>query len=308
MAVTKVFQLPVQRGATNIDPTRYLIEVDYAVCLNAKSATVFLDIMLAVDPATGVAIPQDGDAYAPGSPYGSGNFVVLYRTPKCLTDHGLNWIITVTYGQDVTITTGTTIPPYNRKPLLEWGLVKYPWVMEKDFDSTPAFVLNAAGDPYDPPIMTERINRLLRIHWAKTLSSFNLDSLQDLVGTINSSPVTIRGKSYAAKTLLLRALTGPEAIWSPTGTHYWDLTYEIEIENQVPIEYIEVQEKGFRYIDGEGEKQPILVPFDPTSGDQFVATSPQLLAEDGSINDTDTPIYTKWITHASASWAGLLLT
>lgn len=299
MAVTQVKQLAKAGGGLDIDAKNWRIEHFYYVQLSAPSATAAMDVMTA--SAGGVSIPSIGD------PYG-GAYSTLICThvgpPRDLggKNKGINWEVPVTYGVNTTVIGSTTVAPWDRRPLIDWDVARYPYVLEKDFANEPKPVLNSADDPFDPPIMTERINSVANYRFAKQTALVNIDSIQDLIGTINASQVSMRGYTIAAKKGLLRSATARASVWT-NGTYYYDVVYRIEIENQVPLEKISVLDKGYHYLKlADNSKDLIKLNGVPVS-------SPQLLDGEGYPLDPGvTPIYKDFVLHKAASWLALGLT
>lgn len=292
-SVLSVKQLVKQDGQTDINPTKTRINTYYSIKLSDRSATAAFDVLNAVDPVSALAVPQDGD------PFGSTGLLVLSRRPYLLGEGGTNWEVQVINGIDASITDGSTIAPWTRKPLIEWGQVRYPYVLEQGLDEDNTPVVNSAEDPYDPPLMTEKINGLMRITWAKKTADLNIDDINDLIGTVNGDSVTIRGKSYGNARLLLRAATATETIW--TGNiHYWALVYEIEVERQVDVFVAYVLDRGYHRISG-GSKSLIKV-------NGSAVSSPQLLDGNGApLAIGGTPVYNEHVKAIVADWSPLLL-
>jgi len=88
-------------------------------------------------------------------------------------------------------------------------------------------VVNSAGDYYDG--LTKRFR--LR-EYVCTSSFFSIpDFLFELSGTVNSTWVTIHGKSYPPGTCLMGDVSHPDTPSTDSeGNYYWPITYHIEID------------------------------------------------------------------------------
>lgn len=272
----------------------------YTVILSAADN---LGADIAVGPlAVAAGLPDRGTALADGRK-------VLNLRADMLGQSGAQYTVTVEYGIDQSFNTGINQAPWLRDPVISMGVVEYPWVLE--YDITGAKVVNKAGDQFSPPIMTTRHNRLLRVRYAKRISDFDPDDAGDLVGTINGAAVTIRGKTYDTLTCLLKNVSANEQLYSDggTGTPYWDITLEIEVENEVPLDSIAVQNKGYNEISPLTGKRARCTVADGVSGILTPSPVPCFLNDVGEqvddIADSDPLVF---VIHHDESWAPLQLT
>lgn len=316
-SVIKLSLESAQSYGSGIKPGDIKFVFNYAVTLSARDE---LGAYIAKTASYGaISIPQDGTYLT------SPAYLIVERVESTLRgSSGLNWTVKVTAGQNPLITLHPE--PWLRKPLIDISQKIYPWVMEEDYNSDPAVndgdpqaCVNSARDPFDPPLMTERINTLLMVKWAQKVSDLDMDAVGAIVGTINTSAVSIRGTSYDVKTALLRAATGRETTWLD-GTIYWDLVYTIEVTRMVDVAKLKVLDRGYHYwypplSSGNGQKYLIAVPGPnagpPLAAGQEYTASPQLLDGEGNVLDTSgtfTPIYKTFVPHDDADWAPLNLT
>lgn len=258
------------------------------------------DIALAEKVVDG-GIPQPGD-------YGTGGLVVTRRSARWASETPLLWRVEIEYGFDETITSSVNVKPWQRKPLVNWDVVEYPFVLINDLATPSKHVTNSAGEPFDPPVMTSKYNRKASVRFAREVSALNIDDVQDLVGTLNASSVTIRSKGYNAKKCLLRSATANETRWTDN-TPYYELSYTIEIENEVPLEIIKVQNKGFYYLTTASDKstQKVRKVKDPTDPNkEYPAMQPLFLNSDGTESSVETdPL--EFTIHKSENWGPLKL-
>lgn len=306
--VIDVKELVEQGGRHSLYPKDERRVKYYAVRLSER-ATDAADLVINASSG-GTSVPQPGELY-PGSSF----LRVLNVTPRINGAGGCNWIAEVEYGIDIVSVDGTgPQAPWTRKALFEFGVIRYPYALEKDFSSPPKPVKASSGVPYDPPIETERLNPVVRVHFSKQVGSYNVyEKARDLTGTINAYAVTIYGSSnslsIASKKGLLRSLTATERVWT-TGTHYYDVTAEVEIESQVPVEYIEVADRSYYQLVG-GKKKYIKIKDE--QGTEYPAATPQYLNGSGvPLTETEVEatnpskiVYQKYLIHSAESWAGL---
>ena len=308
ISVTEEVKQTGQRGLYRRDWT---LGKSFAVKISARDKGAANMVLGAVDPSTGLAVPQPGDWYD----LAASNLICLKTNPELVGSSGLNWRVVAAYGIDATVgSSGST--PWIRKPLIDSNVILYPWVMEEDFDSPPKPAKNSAHDPFDPPLMTSRRNLKLTLHWAQTVATFDLETIQQtLVGKLNAAAVTIRGKTYAIEKLLLHNLSGSEQIYQ-NGTHYWALTYDFEYEIEVPLKTQKVIDRGYHYFSPTYGKTHIRLPIGDTYEEQNPLTdrripcSQPVLMDGGGLPlapQSGVVSYSTFVTRKTADFTPLLL-
>lgn len=268
----------------------------------------------------GLTIPQ------PGSFYPNTSFVVEKVLARRKGQTGRNWRVYVNYLTSALNTLGNQ-QPWNTRPLIGYGTAKYQFAMDYDLSGPgdspagPRAVRNSANDPFDPGVTTIRKNLILKIHMFKILGSYDPDLNSNLVGTLNLFPLQCRTRLIAASKALLLSQSAEELIWWDNN-HYWDITLEIEVEQQVALASIFLQNKGyFAYATGGDATTKGRIGVNTATGGITVITaankanclpaaSPQFIKTDGSLwTDFSTePTALAYKPHATTDWTSLALT
>lgn len=129
--------------------------------------------------------------------------LVIRRTARQSEESQTIWIVTLDYSTrlphasaDITAeggsggssgspSDGAADDPSNRKPEFEYSVVKYQEALERD--QTGARIVNAAGEPFDPPLTVERALLCLEVS-RDTIVPITPQNLSTYVGTINNAP------------------------------------------------------------------------------------------------------------------------
>jgi len=141
----------------------------------------------ASDGVSGYSIPDIGDAY---SGYATATCSKIDPEP---TDSAKCWKVFVEYK---TPTNGKIIHgnPTLDDPEIDISTAFEEVVAEKDKDGDA--IVNSAEDPFDPPLMKKRKIRIITI--SENLSSYDDDTHQAYIDTINNGSETVAGKTIAA--------------------------------------------------------------------------------------------------------------
>lgn len=174
------------REVTNVEtqgPPQVSSQVDRYFYVRTAADTVDQTaVREAADPNTGVRIPNAGEAH----PNNQFLFALDFSARAIGQTH---WIVTVNY-----VSVGATFNPEDEPPDITYQDVDWNPPIDQDDDGNP--LTNAAGEPYDPPVIGEFSDGV--ITYAQNTLNFNTDSFWPFRNAINSS--TWRGMpKYTAK-------------------------------------------------------------------------------------------------------------
>jgi hypothetical protein len=233
------------------------------------------------------------------------------RTPICiakavslLTSEANNqWLLTAEYSNDprkIQLSVKNSDNPWDADPLFSYDFQRYEKALEQDKTSpTPLNVLNAAGDPFDPPIMTEYVTTKVTIK--RATRDYDPSVAYTLINTLNNAAVTINGKTVDTGKAKLLRWDGTDAIYYDDGgleKKYQEETIEIEI-NTDGFDLV-VLNRGYRYRPTAGA-----APVRDLDANNDPNPTPRFLAADGTKNDTGTPTTLTFKPYASAAWTAL---
>ena len=150
--------------------------------------------------------------------------ICVGRQIKQVDGSNYDWIVTVRYATDWE-TVETETDPTDFRPVVSWGTQFVQTVLTKDVVTDEAIV-NTAGDPFDPPLMTDRPLTTCNVVGNFTAIPTWLFSLRNKV---NDSALTIRGVTVAAELALIRNLSISDARYK-NGTIYYRVELELLID------------------------------------------------------------------------------
>jgi hypothetical protein len=137
----------------------------------------------------------------------------------------------------------------------------------EDVDGQP--IVNAAGDPYDPPLMREVTRMTLTVLRNENPAAINLIALAQLSNTLNVAT----WNNCPPKTVRLAPLKLPEPIYSQViNAFYFPMEYTFDCNWDTWVK--QIINAGFRQLDSSGNLVPILINGQP-------ATTPVPLDESG---------------------------
>lgn len=241
MSVTSVTELFLERGGKADEEKTQVSRVFHVFTDDINDGP--LSVMFADD------IPKIHEDH----PEDSGLWVVGLD-PKPDTD-GNHWKVTVEYGQKPGDQGGVQpgmIEPWELDPVIRFSFMSNQVVMEKCYhtvsliDTPPAGavrgkrlqrVTNSAGQPFDPPAMTEEHYLLISIQRAVRHTNFDPDDLRKYQYTINSngaeigvvSSFKVGGVPINKYCALCRDFKSDKS-WTPSGQAYWQQNIEILIK------------------------------------------------------------------------------
>lgn len=229
--------------------------IDYAVFLALNADDI---------PVVGTSYPEDAAA------------VVTNIDVGAVDAHRSVFIITVNYETPKWGAVGFAADPWDEAPSIQWGSTSISVVADKD--NSGAAIVNSAGDPFDPPLMDEKIIPELTL--TRNVQTFDPDDMDEYKGAVNSSSNTIVGKTCAARTALIADYGATRA--RANGVSYWVETLRIQINSDTWDR--SPQDKGFNYLTGSPQtKKPIKLDGATASEPQFLDGSGGILSLGGTV-------------------------
>jgi hypothetical protein len=172
------------------------------------------------------------------------------------------------------------------------------------FGSPTQAVVNSAQQPFDPPIMSEDFLPLITIRRNERLTDFDPNVKLQYMNTINAVNVTIAGMHLAAYTAWMRRIS-PTRRWKANGDMYWDVTYEIVVDQAT--HYQRILDQGYFIISSGGV--PTLYELEAIKDIEGVpVTAPALLDGTGArLAKGADAVYLNFLTLFPVSWKALNL-
>lgn len=228
--------------------------------------------------------------------------VVVAKTCAPLSQEAQDqWLVTVEYSNDprkIQLTVTNSSEPWDADPLFSYDFIRRDMVLEYDSDGDP--VVNSAGDPFDPPIMIEKVSRKITIKRA-TKATYNPETAADLIDTINSDAVTVNGETIALGNARLLRWEGSDNIYyDDTGSEqvYQDETIEIEVN--IAGHDLDVLDMGYRYRPTAGSN-----PVKDTDENGTITPTPIFLNADGTKATSSTANVLTFSPYPSESWTAI---
>lgn len=187
-----------------------------------------LQVRTAVDPRTGLAIPQPGAFYhnglSPGDPdfeYDHGSFVESIEATQDQDTGGLQWTVVVNYAFYTIFDPDPTLWPIR----VSFGGDRTERVIYFDFNGNP--IVNSAGDRFDPPITIDDSRSTMTVTRNERVTAFDLTLAETYRDTINSAP----WNGFAAHTVKLGIITTSEPQYDSNNlVYYYTVTYPFMID------------------------------------------------------------------------------
>lgn len=213
--------------------------------------------------------------------------------PRCVTVDGKQWEVDVTYGPyDPRL---NSQDPINNRAEHKWYFEDGEEIVDQDING--ADILNAAFDPYDPPVTRPISNIILTI--ARNEATFDIGIASQYKNKLNLQPFygADPGKAKMAN-------INAEDTWSPqVSTNqgvYWRVNYEIHFRLDDTGWGKKLRNAGYRQI-VSGQRQSILVGGLPIS-------DPLPLDDNGKLLPQNQPIiYDTWDIIESIDFSPLQL-
>lgn len=209
-------------------------------------------------------------------PYDPGAFVKAKeanrRSEALLDEDGETkvwvWDVVVEYSSDASSTTSPIYPETPAK--ISYGFDRLMLPVTKDRDDKA--VVNTASDPFSPPLMVEFPIPVKTIVVNLADGDFAPSMLLDYFMAISNDTV----EGFAAKCTQVQDIQASSEVWTDedgVDHPYWQVTIKLAFNafGWQP----ELLSQGYREINGDGDKKPILIDGQPTQ-------SPLPLDEDGA--------------------------
>lgn len=311
MAITNVNELKRERkGDESFDSGKTLTRVFQVIGTSDINANEALGAS-----AGGGSVPSIGDAYPNGSIY-----TCNQKKAEQTTEDGCFWEVTCTYslrrtnsGNDPN-SSNDPEKPWNNKAIISYTYRGVRITLDKvyaisydgsaptsgssesaELNEGPLYpVLNSANDQFDPGVVDEKDQFVITIQ--RSEKTIDPNKIRKIQNTLNIREETIAGVIVPVHHGRMRNIT-PRKAFTPNGSSYWDVTYEIILDDSTHI--MDVLDAGYNYLDAEGEKHKIQI-------DGEDASEPQLL--DGSGGKLDTteagwePVFVKMRTRRHTNW------
>ncbi len=181
----------------------------------------------------------------------------------------------------------------NYRPEIVPGSWTYTEVVDRDKETGEPF-LNPAGDPIDP-LPIEVISAPTMVITIQEYGDFM--ERQQLVGSINSGPITIAGTTAPQYCVMLERYV-PKPYWDEDGFLTFRNTFHLKFKFKESIFgfrigfQLESVEQGFNQLVNE-VREAIKIPDE--NGDLVLTSVPLMLDEIGAV--TDTPFYVQRVAH-----------
>ena len=159
----------------------------------------------AVDPTTGVRVPQLGDAH-PFDPW-----IYVIRLRAAVTDDSA-------FMFRVTVEHREIRNPLEEPPVIEWLSAATMEPIDTDIDGNP--ILNSSDEPFDPPPTEEFYDLILRASW--NVANFDPVGAANYNGAVNIDPF----RGFAPGLAKVKEYTSRQ-IWAITGQFYVHVAAEI---------------------------------------------------------------------------------
>jgi hypothetical protein len=257
--------------------------------------------------ATG--IPAVGDAH----PSDSGARMKEKTAKRESEDGRLKWIVNCEYSTSAA-TTAEPDDPTSRDPVITLSGRKVDWIplgATTDGTTYETAIDNTADDAFDPPPVIQKTFTVITIQ--QNLSSFSMATKLTYEDTVNSDSKTVAGHAFTARQLYMEDITARTA--TENGTDYYDVTYTILCADinganvgkspdarATNTHDLVILNQGFFQVVSSVKFKCI------TPGDGTPATSPQLLAADGTqLAVGGDPVWLTFRARREQAWSGLSL-
>jgi hypothetical protein len=164
---------------------------------------------------------------------------------------------------------------------------------ERESPSVP--IENSAGQSFDPPIMQDVSNLVIKIR--RNEKDFSPGRAEKYKNTINSEQLVVADVKIEPKCGLMRGIRGKPA-WNEDGQKYWEVEYTIEVRPDTHIR--KILDVGYYTKDEDGEWTPI-----KDTDDNYVTEPKKMDGEGGVLADGADPVYLEYQTYYAINWTNL---
>lgn len=177
---------------------------------------------------------------------------------------------------------------------------EYSELMDKDLDGKP--VQSSSHEPFTGK-QAERIRTRRRLQLSKNFATLNLDWIDSLEGTTNQNAITLLGKSFAAKTLVIRKIRHQTKVQMPC-KYYFPHTFCLDVNPETFVR--KLIDRGRRKLSAGGD---VANPqhFEPIRlSDGTPVKDPVLLDGAGNVKATGaSPVVLEFKFHEEADWSSI---
>lgn len=206
------------------------------------------DVVLAAAEPRGTEHPRD--SYC----------LLVRRRALPIDDSPFAWRVLYEYSTNTTELEEDGEDPLSLRPKITQG-TRFATVPHLFDAETGEPLLNAAGDPFDPPQMREVSIPTLQIDKNFATRPYFLKTFRD---TVNDADLTVDGETYAAGTFRLRSATVESERFHNTFPYY-KASVEFEIE-PLGFETVVLNDGLNELVDGDpARKQPIMIAGEPAA-------------------------------------------
>ncbi len=206
-------------------------------CLTTSSLIDAPDVLLMVDPVTGLSIPKMYDVYVAANGTTDDQAVCNVIQPEQSHDDPTVWQVRCEFSTDV------PIDPLSRPVILRVSSITRKIAIYEDTNGDA--ILNSADDPFDPPVEIDITD--IQCEFTKNYGSVDLAFIHAWTNTINSVPWFGADKHNAK----IERITATEKF-------DWNLTYAEYVFTIVIRTYgtgwdKSVLDAGYHYLDANGK-------------------------------------------------------
>jgi len=285
---------------------------------DGRETFVYVVVLSEPDAADGARIARDAAGIpAIDAPLGSTGLTCLRKRsePESGDDSGLNYRVTAEFGVNAQSNSGGGGggEPWTSKDRIRRSVQNYQISKSKDKGTPPKVIQNSAFDAIAGGLVFDEFNPVRVVNRFRRFTDFDPDAAELCVGSINSESFTLNPQKgivvVPAKKALLRSLTCDDALWPTTNTFYYDITFELEIEGDIPLEYYYVTNKGAFYLPGGvfADKKPY-IKTSTIDGKVYAAAGEALLNNNGDLagvsynSDNYDLQFTRRLTKSWSAW------
>jgi hypothetical protein len=233
-------QMPGRQGTISLDGLRRQYTKTFLV-ITSEPFVGTLEVALA-DLGGLRRVPRVGEPYVEDLFYDYGALVRDVQPRQSDPDAPTLWTVEVRYESksadpNKQQSGGDGNPqstnPFLQPPKVIWGLERVPETFDKTADSPPKDVANSAHTPYDPPLMTDRGRRTLKI--TRNEPTFRVWRFDDYIDHTNIDSFQLSDPGEC----LCRDITGEFSF--SDGIPFWSVTYDFAFDDHW---FREVLDKG----------------------------------------------------------------
>ena len=213
------------------------------------------DVITSVSTDGGYEIFSHASIPNPGSKHNKDTQAICQSVAPKLreeSEDGCLWSVSCEYNTFNKLDDSGTdqdVDPVQMPPDISYGYTQYTRTMDKAYVDTivaggepTETVLNSAKQPFDPPVVIERSNRVVRIVRNENRGDYNPEELDGYCNTINLKKINIGGIIFDVGQGRIRNIPA-ELHYKKNGNIYYRVTYEVEKDKNTHIK--KLLDRGF---------------------------------------------------------------